>query len=87
MSRWPLGSLNGDGLFGRATVVWLDAKQQGFKRDNITVGNDAAPVAAAVTDALGNFAAALPENAHWRRALLLDYAGSAALRAAYAAAP
>jgi hypothetical protein len=84
----PLGALGGSGMFGTATVVWLDARQQGFMRDDIRVGNDAAPIAAAVTDASGNFAAALPENAHWRqRPLLLHYAGSAALRAAYAAPP
>lgn len=84
----PLGSLKGDGLFGTATVIWMDAKQQGFKRDNIMVGNDAAPIATAVTDASGNFAAALPENTHWRqRPLLLDYAGSTTLRAAYAGSP
>jgi hypothetical protein len=84
----PLGSLNGDGLFGSAAVIWLDAQRQGFKRDGIQVGNDAAPIAAAVTDASGNFAAALPEAAHWRqRPLLLDYAGSPSLRAAYASPP
>ena len=43
----PLGSLNGNGLFGTAAVIWLDAQQQGFKRDNIRVGDDAAPIAAA----------------------------------------
>jgi hypothetical protein len=81
----PLGSLQGNGLFGSATVVWMDARQQGFKRDNLTVGSDATPIASAVTDASGKFAVALPENTHWRqRPLLLDYAGSATLRAAYA---
>jgi hypothetical protein len=84
----PLGSLNGDGLFGTAAVIWLDAQHKGIKREYIHVGNDATPIAQAVTDASGNFAAALPANIHWRqRPLLLHYAGSATLRAAYAAAP
>jgi hypothetical protein len=83
----PLGSLNGEGMFGTAVVIWLDAQQKGFRRDNIRVGNDAAPIAAAVTDASGSFAAALPENAHWRqRPLLAHYAGAPTLRAAYAVA-
>lgn len=82
----PLASLNGSGMFGTAAVIFMDARQQGFQRANITVGNDAAPAAAAVTDVSGRFAAALPENMHWReRPLLLHYAGSPTLRAAYAA--
>jgi len=84
----PLGSLNASGLFGTATVVWLDAQRQGIKRANITVGDDATPIAAAVTDASGSFAASLPEKTHWQqRPLLLHYAGSPTLRAAYAAPP
>jgi hypothetical protein len=84
----PLGSLSSSGMFGTATVIWMDAQQHGFKRDNIMVGNDATPIAAAMTDASGSFAVALPENTRWRqRPLLLHYAGSPALRAAYAAPP
>lgn len=82
----PLASLNGRGMFGTATVIWMNAQRHGFKRENILVGSDAAPLADATTDASGRFAMTLPENANWRqRALLLHYAGSPTLRAAYAA--
>lgn len=84
----PLASLNGEGLFGTAAVIWLDDKRHGFKRAIIHVGNDVTPIAATVTDASGSFGEALPDNTHWRqRPLLLHYAGSPALRAAYAAPP
>jgi hypothetical protein len=86
--RVPLASLNGNGLFGTVAVVWLNAQQQGVQRTNITVGNDATPVTTAVTDATGSYATAIPKDAHWQqRPLLLHYAGSPTLRAAYASPP
>jgi hypothetical protein len=81
----PIGSLNGTGMAGTVTVIWMDAQQHGYKRAYVTVGNDDTPIAAAVTDASGGFAVALPDSTHWReRPLLAQYAGSPTLRAAYA---
>ncbi|MGA3402476.1 MAG: hypothetical protein ABSC95_24970 [Acetobacteraceae bacterium] len=49
---------------------------------------DMAPIAATVTAASGSFAAALPENTHWRqRWSSLYYIGTPTLRAAYAGQP
>ena len=84
----PLGTLNGRGLFGTATLIWLDAQQHGLFRTNITLGADAHPVATARTDAGGGFTLQLPAGrglAH--QALRAFYPGSHTTRAAYAALP
>ena len=84
----PLGTLNGRGLFGTATLIWLDAQQHGLFRTNIMLGADPHPVATARTDAGGGFTLRLPAGrglAH--QALRAFYPGSHTTRAAYAAVP
>lgn len=84
--RIPIATLNGSGMFGTATVIWLDAQRHGLRRTNIVVGDDAATLATTRTDASGGFSVALPATSNWQqRPILLHYAGSPTLRAAYAA--
>ena len=82
----PIGSLNGQGLFGAATVIWLNGAQKGFKTSDITVNNhDAAPLAEGTTDASGHFTVSLPDDLHGQKRLLrVYYPGSSTSRAAYA---
>ena len=79
----PIGSRNGQGLFGTATVIWLDQQQRGFQRSNIEVRAEAQPIANATTDAAGQYAVTLPPGPDWmHRRLQVHFAGSPALRAA-----
>ncbi len=56
----PLASIDGGGLFGYATVIFLDALQHGITRGFLTMDATEAPVATARTDADGRFEASLP---------------------------
>lgn len=56
--RVPLGSINGDGLSGAATIIWLNAEGKGLSRTNIGDDGDRIPAGAATTDREGGFAVA-----------------------------
>ena len=58
--RAPIGSLDGGGLFGSVTLVWLDADHHGFARQNITFARDTEIVGRASTDSAGRFTLPAP---------------------------
>ena len=58
--RAPIGSLDGGGLFGSVTLVWLNADHQGFARENIIFARDTSVVAHAATDSHGKFTLPIP---------------------------
>jgi hypothetical protein len=61
--RAPIGAVSGSGMFGTATVIWLDSNRQGLLRTNVVLTQDAAEVTTGSTDADGRFAIALPTAA------------------------
>jgi hypothetical protein len=84
----PIGSVTGQGMFGTATVIWLDATKTGFQRSNITLDEDIRSIGTIETDANGRFVTSRLIHAGDKLAKLrLYFAGSATRRAAYAVVP
>ena len=61
--RAAIGAITGGGLFGSATLIWLDSNRAGLLRTNILVTRDATEVAQGSTDSEGRFAITLPDAA------------------------
>jgi hypothetical protein len=81
----PIGSVTGQGMFGSATVIWLDAAKTGFQRSDITLDEDIRSIGTIETDANGRFVTSRLIHAGDKLATLrLHFAGSATQRAAYA---
>jgi hypothetical protein len=77
--RVPLGSVNGDGLSGTATIIWLNAEGKGLFRTNLGDDGDRTPAGTATTDRDGGFAVKDDGSAQE-----LSFAGNAELRPALA---
>ena len=77
--RVPLGSVNGDGLSGTATVIWLNAEGKGLSRSNLGDDGERTPAGAATTDRDGGFSVNDDGSAQE-----LSFAGGAELRPALA---
>ena len=75
----PLGAIDVDGLYGTATIIWLDRDGHGISRTNILAQGDRSPAGTATTDANGAFR--LPTGKQVRE---LSFAGTATLRPALA---
>jgi hypothetical protein len=75
----PLGAIDADGLYGTATIIWLDHNGNGISRTNILDPGDRLPAGAATTDANGAFS--LPASTQVRE---LSFAGTATMRPALA---
>jgi hypothetical protein len=81
----PIGSVTGKGMFGTATVIWLDAAKSGFLRSNITLEEDVRSIGSVATDANGQFVTTRPVQANGKLVpLRLHFAGTANQRSAYA---
>jgi hypothetical protein len=82
----PLGAVHGDGMFGTATLIWLDAARHGFRRTNIHLGPAARLVAACKTTYDGTFDCRLPDGdaaaAAGNHDLRATFAGDAGYRQA-----
>ena len=77
----PIGSVDGSGMFGYATVIFIDANGDGITRDFLEAPDTTEVTGAAPTDAAGDFYVRLPiaaPGAHpaWRA----SYGGSASER-------
>jgi len=77
--RVPLGSVNGDGLSGTATVIWLNAEGKGLFRTNLGDDGDRTPAGSKTTDRDGGFM--VKDDGSTQE---LSFAGSAELRPALA---
>ena len=75
----PLGAIDVDGLYGTATIIWLDRDGHGISRTNIVAQGDRFPAGTATTDASGAFR--LPASTQIRE---LSFAGTTTLRPALA---
>jgi hypothetical protein len=81
----PIGSVTGKGMFGTATVIWLNAAQSGFLRSNITLEEDIRSIGSVTTDASGRFVTTRLIQANGTLASLrLHFAGTESQRSAYA---
>jgi hypothetical protein len=81
----PIGSLDGKGMFGTATIIWLDAGKKGFQRTNIKLAHDVGATETVRTGATGNFVVNRPIDLSGKAAVLrLHFPGTPALRGAYA---
>ena len=77
--RVPLGSVNGDGLSGTATIIWLDGEGKGLFRTNLGDDGDRTPAGSVTTDRDGGFSVKDDGSAQE-----LSFAGTAELRPALA---
>ncbi|HEX6440729.1 MAG TPA: hypothetical protein VF007_00980, partial [Stellaceae bacterium] len=77
--RVPLGSVNGDGLSGTATIIWLNAEGKGLSRSNLGDNGSRTPAGTATTDRDGGFSVKDDGSAQE-----LSFAGGAELRPALA---
>jgi hypothetical protein len=77
--RAGIGARNSDGLYGNATIIWLDRDGKGLSRTNIFDNGDRTPAGEIVTDRDGGLT--VPAS---RQPQELSFAGTAALRAALA---
>jgi hypothetical protein len=75
--RAALGAVDPGGLYGAATIIWLDRDGHGLSRTNIDDAGDRTPAGTATTDKAGEFV--IDGGA---RPLRLYFAGTAALRPA-----
>ena len=75
----PLGATDIDGLYGTATIIWLDRNGRGISRTNILDQGDRFPAGAVTTDSDGAFR--LPASPRVRE---LSFAGTATMRPALA---
>ncbi|MEA2817680.1 MAG: hypothetical protein QOI93_5494, partial [Rhodospirillaceae bacterium] len=75
----PLGAIDVDGLYGTATIIWLDHNGNGISRTNIFAQGDRFPAGTATTDANGAFS--LPASTQVRE---LSFAGTTTSRPALA---
>jgi hypothetical protein len=81
--RVPIETAKGEGMFGRITVIWLDADGKGIKRATLAVVSDFRRVGVARTDVAGGFKFALPPS--WRGdkpAIRIEFPGNTATRPA-----
>jgi hypothetical protein len=77
----PIGSMNGAGMFGYGTVIFMDADGNGLSREFLVAPDTSEVMGAAATNATGDFYVRLPTPAAgtqpvWRA----TYAGSATER-------
>lgn len=77
--RAAIGALNSEGLYGTATIIWVDRDGKGLSRTNIFDDGDRTAAGDMVTDADGGLT--VPAS---RQSQELSFAGTAALRAALA---
>jgi hypothetical protein len=84
----PIGSLDGNGMFGSATVIWLDENKKGFQRANIQMAEDVRPGVTLRTDKAGRFVILRSMESPDRAvALRLHFEGTSVLRGASADVP
>jgi len=77
--RVPLGTVDAAGLYGNATIIWLDRDGKGLSRSNLADRGERKVVATPTTDGDGFFT--VPASAQVQE---VSFAGTASLRPALA---
>jgi hypothetical protein len=80
----PMGSINGQGMYGSIALIWFDQNSKGLFRTDLRLPPDSEPVSSVRTDSTGSFAfsGVAPDRSE-NHPLELIFPGSHQLRPAY----